>query len=68
MAHDVDDGAVALSGLVDSVGEDFEEGVLAAVEAVGAEDDAGALADAVCALQRGNSGIVVGSFFRHGNT
>ncbi len=43
--------AVALARLVDGVGEDLKGGVLAAVYPVRAENDAGALADSVRALE-----------------
>ena len=44
---DGDEIAVALPGLVDGVGHDLKHGMLAALQPVGAEDDAGALADPV---------------------
>ncbi len=44
---DDDEIAVALPGLVDGVGHDLKHGMLAALQPVGAEDDAGALADPV---------------------
>ena len=54
---DGDQGAVALPGLVDGVGEDLENGVLTALQPVGAEDDPRTLADPVGPLQ-GGDGIV----------
>ena len=62
--------AEALAGLVDGVGEDLEHGVLAALQPVGAEDDARALADPVGSLQRGNAVISIVLFrrFCHGSS
>ena len=51
---DRDEVAVALLGFVDGVGEDLKDGVLTAVQPVGAKDDAGALADPVGPLQGGD--------------
>ena len=42
--------AVALARLVDGVGQNFKNGVLAALQAVGAENDRRAQPDAVGAL------------------
>ena len=52
--------AVALARLIDGVGEDLENGMLAAVQPVRAEDDARALADAVGALELGDAVVAVG--------
>ena len=46
-AGEGDDPAVALPGLVDGVGENFKDRVLAAVQSVGAENNAGPLAHPV---------------------
>ena len=54
-----DEIAVTLPGLVDGVGEDLKDGVLAAVQPVGAEDDPGALAHPVRALQLGDAVVSV---------
>ncbi len=54
-----DQVAVALPRLVNGVGEDLKNGVLAAVQPVGAEDDARALAHAVCALELGDAVVAV---------
>ena len=51
--------AVALPGLVDGVGQDLKDGVLAALQPVGAENDSGALAHPVRALQRGNGLVII---------
>jgi hypothetical protein len=61
-----DDITVALASLVNGVGQNFKYGVLAAVQPVGAEDDAGALADAIRALEHGDAVVAVGCLgFRH---
>ena len=57
--------AKALAGLVDGVGEDLEDGVLAAVDAVGAEDDRGPQPHPVRALQAGDAVVIVSLFFCH---
>ena len=57
--------AKALPGLVDGVGEDFKNRVLAALQAVGAEDDGRAAANPVRPLQRGNAVVTVSRFFCH---
>ena len=64
-AGDGDEAAVALPGLVDGVGEDLKNGVLAALQPVGAKDDPGPLPDTVRPLQ-GADGLVavVLCFFR----
>ena len=62
VAGDDDLVAVAAAGLVDGVGEDLEHRVLAALQSVGAENNAGALTHPVGALQRGD-GLVVVCFF-----
>ena len=49
-AGEGDDPAVALPGLVDGVGEDLKDCVLAAVQSVGAENNAGPLAHPVCSF------------------
>ncbi len=59
VAGDHDLAAVALPGLVDGVGEDLEDRVLAALQPVGAEDDPGALPDPVGALQHGDGFVAV---------
>ena len=46
------DPAVALPGLVDGVGEDLKNRVLAAVQPIGAKNDAGPFPDPVRAFQR----------------
>ena len=51
--------AVALPGFIDGIGEDLEYRVFAALQTIGAKDDAGALPDAVGALQGGNTLIAV---------
>ena len=51
--------AMALPGLVDGVGEDLKYRVLAAVQPVGAENDAGPLSDTVRALQGRNALVAV---------
>ena len=56
---DGDETAVALPGLVDGVGEDLKHGVLAALQPIGAENDAGPLADTVRALETGDAVVVV---------
>ena len=59
VAGDGDGAAVALPGLVDGVGQDLEHRVLAAVQAVGAENDAGPFPDPVRALQGRDAVVAV---------
>ena len=59
VAGDGDERAVALPGLVDGVGEDLKDGVLAAVQPVRAENNTGPLAYPVGALQGGNRFVAV---------
>ena len=59
MAGDGDEAAVALAGFVDGVGEDLKHRMLAAVQTVGAENNARALPDTVRALQGRNAVISV---------
>ena len=66
---DGDQGAVALPGLVDGVGQDLKDRVLTALQPVGAEDHRRALAYPVGPLQGGNGVVSVifgGIAFRHG--
>ena len=65
-AGDGDEGAKALPGLVDGVGQNFKHRVLAALQPVGAKNDAGPLADPVGSLQRADGLIAVARlcFFR----
>ena len=51
--------AVALPGLVDGVGEDFKDRVLAALQAVGAKNDPGPLPDPVGPFQHGDGIVAV---------
>ena len=51
--------AEALARLVDGVGENFKYGVLAALQSVGAEDNARTLAHPVGALELGNAFVAV---------
>ena len=67
-AGDQDLFAVALARLVDGVGEDLKDGVLAALEAVGAEDDRRPQPDAVCALQRRDGLVSVGFLLFHADS
>ena len=61
-----DQVAVALSGLVNGVGQYFKYGVLTAVQPVGAENDARALSYPVRAFQLGNAVVaVLGGAFAH---
>ena len=64
-AGDGDEAAVALPRLVDGVGEDLKYRVLAAVQPVGAENNAGAFPHPVRAFQRGNALVSVIVFCRH---
>ena len=50
---------MALPGLVDGVGEYFKYGVLAALQPVGAKDDAGALAHPVGPFEGGDGVVAV---------
>ena len=59
IARGDDLGAVALSCLVDRVGQNLKDRVLAALQSVRAEDNARALAHTVRALQRGDAFIAV---------
>ena len=59
-----DEIAVALPGLVDGVGEDLENGMLTALQPIGAENDTGPLTDPVGTLQGGDG--VVAVVFRGG--
>ena len=61
-----DDGvAASLLGLVDGVGEDLEDRVLAALQPVGAEDDARTLPDPVRSLELADALVAVfGGFLR----
>ena len=65
--------SIALLRLVNRVGEDLKEGMLAALKSVRAEDNAGAFPDTVGALQRLDALIVVACFcffcvlYCHGN-
>ena len=52
-------GAVSLSCLVDRVGQDLKDRVLAALQSVRAEDNARALAHTVRTLQRGDAFVAV---------
>ena len=54
-----DEIAVPLPCLVDGVGEDLKDGVLAAVQPVGAEDDARTLPDPVRSLELGDAVVAV---------
>ena len=56
---DNDLAAVALTGLVNGVGQDLEHRVFAALQSIGAEDDAGTLAYPIRSLQGGNGLVVV---------
>ena len=57
--------AKPLARLVNGVGEDFKNRVLAALQPVGAEDDAGPLADPVRPLQTGDTVVVIGFLLGH---
>ena len=59
IARGDDLGAVSLSCLVDRVGQDLKDRVLAALQSVRAEDNARALAHTVRALQRGDAFVAV---------
>ena len=67
-AGDGDGLPVALPSLVDGVGEDLKYRMLAAVQAVGAENDAGPLPDPVRALEGGNAVVAVILFLRHSSS
>ena len=57
--------AEALAGLVDGVGEDLKDGVLAALQPVGAKNNAGPFPDPIRALQTGDAFVVVSVFLCH---
>ena len=57
--------AVPLPRLIDGVGQDFKHRVLAALQAVRAENHRRALPDPVGALERGNAVVSVGLLFFH---
>ena len=65
-AGDNDFIAVSFPGLVNGVGEDLENGMGAALHAVGAENNGWALANPIRAFQAGNAFVVVGLFVCHG--
>ena len=54
-----DFSAVTFARFIDGIGEDLKDRVLAAVDAVGAEDDRGAFAHAVGAFERGDAVVAV---------
>ena len=64
-AGDGDEPSEARARLVDGVRENLKHRVLAALQPVGAEDDAGALAHPIRALQTGDAVVVVNFFLRH---
>ena len=49
----------AFSGFIHGIGEDFEHGMLAAFQPVGAEDNGGAFSDSVRAFQGGNGLVII---------
>jgi hypothetical protein len=59
VSGDGDNVTVALSRLVNGVGEDLEKGVATALKAVGAEDYRGTFADSVSALQLFDGLVVI---------
>ena len=59
IAGDGDQIAVTLARLVDGIGKDLKNRVLAAVQPVGAEDDGRALADAVGAFKQDDALVAV---------
>ena len=60
-----DEPPMALPGLVNGVGQYFKYGVLAALQAVGAEDDPRTLAHTIRTLETGNAFVVVVLFRSH---
>ncbi|MPM41757.1 hypothetical protein SDC9_88416 [bioreactor metagenome] len=62
---DGDEGAVALPGLVNGVGENFKHRVLAALQPIGTENNAGPLPHPVRAFQRGNALVAIVFFYCH---
>ena len=62
---DGDHPSEARPGLVNGVGENLEHRVLAALQPVGAENDAGPFPDPVRSLQAGNAVVVVCFFLGH---
>ena len=67
VAGDGNEPAVALPGLVDGVGQDLKYRVFAALQPIGAKDDAGAHPDPVGPLQRGDGFVsVTGFLLSHG--
>ena len=61
-AGDGNQAAVALPGLVNGVGQNLKDGVLAALQPVGAKDDTRALAHPVGPLQGGDGVVAVACF------
>ena len=68
IAGDKNRSAVSLARLVDGVGEDLKDGMLAALESVGAEDDRRAQPDAVGALEGGNGLVSIGFLLFHADS
>ena len=68
IARDENLPAVALARFVDGVGQDFKDGVLAALKAVGAENDRWPQPDAVRALQRRDGLVSVGFLLFHADS
>ena len=62
VAGDGDKLSVALPGLVDGVGQNFKDRMLAALQAVGAKNNARALSDTVGAFEGGDRFVAVGGF------
>ncbi len=60
-----DEGAVALPGLVNGVGENLKHRVLAALQPIGTENNAGPLPHPVRAFQRGNALVAIVLFWCH---
>ena len=68
IARDENLPAITLARFVDSVGQNFKDGMLAALQAVGAKNDRRPQPDTVCALQRRDRLVSVGFLLFHADS